>query len=149
MDVQKTPKGPLFYHFRHYAIYRRLQKNFEKKSVKFFLNIFFSLFRHSVTSFRQKNFLKAPPSLFLEFCGKIDVEKYQKVPLSVFFRNCKTFVQFCFSPKGHPSIFLMICDRRDEKCQSVPLAPQSGPTFGFLGCFRREYFDTLKSFCYF
>ena len=31
MDVQKIPKGALFYIFRHYATYRRLQKNFEKK----------------------------------------------------------------------------------------------------------------------
>ena len=56
---------------------------------------------------------------------------------------------FNFFIKGSPFNFLMICHRRDEKCQSFHLARQSGPTFGFLGCFRREYFNTLKSFCYF
>ena len=35
MDVQKIPKS-LFYIFRHYATYRRLQKNSKKKSEKFF-----------------------------------------------------------------------------------------------------------------
>ena len=39
----------------------------------------------------------------------------------------------------------MICDMLDEKSQSIPLARQFGPTFGFFGCCRREYFDTLKS----
>ena len=69
----------------------------------------------------------------------------KRSPFQFFFEIVRlSLVQFCFLPKGPPSIFLMICDRRDEKCQSVPLAPQSGPTFGFLGCFRREYFDTLK-----
>ena len=31
MDVQKILKGPPFHIFWHYATYRRLQKNFEKK----------------------------------------------------------------------------------------------------------------------
>ena len=61
----------------------------------------------------------------------MDVEKYQKVPFQ-FFRNCETFFNF-FSLKGPPPIFLMICDRKDEKCQSVPLARQSGQLLCFWG----------------
>ena len=47
------------------------------------------------------------------------------------------------------SFFLIICKRMDEKSQNLPLARQFGPIFGFFGYCRREYFDTLKSFCYF
>ena len=75
----------------------------------------------------------------------MDVEKKTGFAKKI---RIETFFNF-FSLKGPPSIFLMICDRRDEKCQSFPLTRQSGPTFGVLGCFRREYFSTLKSFCYF
>ena len=39
MDVQKVPKRRSFYIFRHYATYRKLQKNFEKKS-EFFSQFF-------------------------------------------------------------------------------------------------------------
>ena len=140
MNVQKTPKGPPFYIFRHYATYRRLQKH----SVKFVL-IFFHYF-DIARLFRQKIFRKGSAFIFSEFCGRMDVEKYRKVPLSVFFGIVRLYS--IFFHQRVPSIFLMICDRRDEKCQSVPLARQSGPTFGFLVCFRR-HFDTLKSFCYF
>ena len=142
----KNSKGPPL-HFSALCDLLETSKKFRKKFGTIFSH-FFSLFRHSATSFRKKISAKVPPSFFLEFCGRMDVEKYQKAPLSVFF-GIETFFQFCFSPKGPPFNFLMICDRRDEKCLSVPLARQSGPTFRFLGCFRREYFDTLKSFCYF
>ena len=39
MDVRKIPKRPPFYIFRHYATYRKLEKNSEKK-----FGIFFSIF---------------------------------------------------------------------------------------------------------
>ena len=121
----------------------RLTGDFKKTSKKIgeiFSHYFFHFF-DIVRLLLDKKFSGKVP-FFLEFCGRTYVEKCQKVPLSVFFRNCETFVQFCFSSKGPLSIGLMICDRRDEKCQSVP-------TFAFFGCFRRKYFDTLKSFCYF
>ena len=82
---------------------------------------------------------------FWSFAAEWMLKNTKRSPFQ-FFWNCETCF---FSPKVPPSIFLMICDRRDEKCQSVPLARQSDPTFGFLGSFRREYFDTLKSVCYF
>ena len=53
MDVQKIPKRPPFYIFRHYATYRKLQKNSEKK-----FGIFFSIFsflRAFVVSSCRKN----------------------------------------------------------------------------------------------
>ena len=100
-------------------------KNFRKKSVIFFY--YFDIVRLLLD---KKFSAKILPSFFLDFCGRMDVEKYQKVPLSVFFRNCETF-QF-FSPKGPHFNFLMICNRRDERCQSVSLVRQSGPTFGVL-----------------
>ena len=130
MDVQKSPKGPPFYIFRHYATYRRLKKNFGRKIGK--TSHFFSLFRHSAT-FRQKIFRKETAFLFSVLrqngCWKIP-----KCPPFSFFGNWDFSF---FSPKCPPSIFYMICDRRDENCQSVPLARQSGPTFGFLGSLER------------
>ena len=59
----KNPKGSPFYIFWHYATYRRLQKKFERKFSKFSI-IFFSFFRHSATSFRQKNFRKGSAFIF-------------------------------------------------------------------------------------
>ena len=101
---------------------------------------------------RSKNPKGSPLLHFSALCDLPETSKkllkIPKSPLFSFFRNYETFFHF-FHQRVPPSIFLMICDRRDEKSQSVPLARQSGPTFGFLGCLRREYFDTLKSFCYF
>ena len=114
--------------------------------VKLFLSCFYSIFRHSATSFRQKNSQKFRLNFFLEFCGRLDVEKYQKVPLQLFFAE---LCFFHFFTTRSPFMFFMICDRRDEKSQRVPLARQSGPTVGFLRWFRRENFATLKSSCYF
>ena len=71
---------------------------------------------------------------------------------------------FLMSPKGPPFIFLTICNRMNvQKSQRVPLLhfsalcdlPETSKKIDFFsifisyGCFRREYFDTLKSFCYF
>ena len=148
MDAQKIPKGPPLTFFGTVRRTGDFTKTSKRNSVNFFLH-FFSLFRHSATSFRQKILRKGSAFVFLEFYDRMDVEKYRKVPISIFFWNCETFFQFFFHQKVPIfSIFLMICDRRDEKCQSVPMARQSGPTFGFLECFRGEYFDTLKTFCY-
>ena len=52
MDVQKIPKGPLFYIFRHYATYRKLQKKIRKKIRKIFFSIF-SFLRAFVSSCRK------------------------------------------------------------------------------------------------
>ena len=68
---------------------------------------------------------------------------------------CSTFHFFgivrLFSKKSSngPFNFLMLCDKMDENLKAYPLARQFGPTFGFFRYCRREYFDTLKSFCYF
>ena len=55
MDVQKISKRPPFYIFRHYATYRKLQKNSKKNS-----EIFFSIFSFSrafvVSSCRKSGF---------------------------------------------------------------------------------------------
>ena len=50
--------------------------------------------------------------------------------------------------KGSPfTFFLMICNIMDEKSQRVPWHTNAVQLLGFSG--RREYSDTLKSFCYF
>ena len=53
MDVQKIPKRPPFYIFRHYATYRKLQKNFEQSFGIFFLN--FCVLRAFVVSSCRKS----------------------------------------------------------------------------------------------
>ena len=51
-----------------------------------------------------KNF---PPFSFLMFCDRMDVEKRQRVPLSIF-RHCESFfLKIVFSPKGPPSSSLI------------------------------------------
>ena len=56
MDVQKIPKGNPFYVFRHYATYRRLQKNFEKRSEKFFPQFLIFLRAFVVSSCTKSGF---------------------------------------------------------------------------------------------
>ena len=55
MDVQKIPKRPPFYIFRHYATYRKLQKN-SKKIRKLFFSIFSFLRAFVVSSCRKSSF---------------------------------------------------------------------------------------------
>ena len=98
-SIQKIPKGPPFTFFGTMRLTGDFKKILKKNSV-----IFFSLSRHSATSFKQKKFREGSDFIFLEFCGRMDLEKYQKVPISVFFRNCETFSIF-FSLKGPPSLF--------------------------------------------
>ena len=113
----KNPKGSPFYIFGT----MRLTGDFKKVSKKIgkFFSIFFSFLRHSATKkgFPQRFRLH----FFWSFVAEWMLKNTKRSPFT-FFRNCETFFQFCFSPKGPPFIFLMICDRRDEKCQSVPLA---------------------------
>ena len=54
MDVQKIPKRPPFYIFRHYATYRKLRKKFEKKFG--FFSIFSFLRAFVVSSCRKSGF---------------------------------------------------------------------------------------------
>ena len=62
---------------------------------------------------------RIPPSIFLQFSDRTDVEKSQRIPPFSFF-GLETFFQKNFSPKVPLQFFLMICDRMDEKFQSVP-----------------------------
>ena len=55
MDVQKIPKGPPFYIFRHSAIYRKLQQKFEKIR-KFLFSSFSFLGAFVVSSCRKSGF---------------------------------------------------------------------------------------------
>ena len=74
----------------------------------------------AVRLFFEKNSPKGPPSIFLEFSDRTDVEKSQRAPFQ-FFRHCETFFQKkTFSPKVPRQFVLMICHRMDEKSQSVP-----------------------------
>ena len=151
-----TPKGPPFNFFDilitewtfkksqrvpPFTFFGTMRLTGDKKISKKISVKFFSFFFHNFDIVRllldEKRFRLY---FFWSFAAEWVLKNTKRSPF-VFFRICETFFNF-FSRKGPPSIFLMICARRDEKCQSVPLARQSGPTFGFLGCFRREYFDT-------
>ena len=71
--------------------------------------------------FSKKKFpQRVPPSIFLEFSDRTDVEKSQRVPPFSFFGIVRLFFKKIFSPKVSLHFFLMICDRMDEKFQSVP-----------------------------
>ena len=117
----------------------------------------FSFFDILQQNGRPKNPKGCPFLHFLALCDLLDNFKKVWNENSVkFFLNFFLYFDIVqlllhkkISPKVPPSFFLEFCDRRDENCQNVRLACQSGPSFGFLGSFRREYFDTLKSFCYF
>ena len=100
----ENPKASRFYIFWHYATHQRLQKKFERKFGKTFFSICFRYFDIVRLLLVKKITAKVPPSFFLEYCGRMDVEKYQKVPLSVLSQICETFFNF-FSPKGSPFKF--------------------------------------------
>ena len=72
-----------------------------------------------------------------------------KGPPFQFFRHCETFFQISFSPKRPPSNFDDFATEWMKNLKVSPLVRQFGWTFGFFRYCRREYFDTLKSFCYF
>ena len=78
----------------------------------------------------------------------------QRVPLSVFFRHCETSFRKKFYPKGSPLQFFWVL--RQTRYRKIP----KGPPFQFFSALwdfsqkiflwcRREYFETLMSFCYF
>ena len=95
----------------------------------------------------SQNISKGSLLHFLMFCNRMDVEKSQRGP---FFRHCQIFRKKI--TRWSPFNFSMFCDRMDvEKSERVPLQFFFGiKTFKrFFGCCRREYFDTLKSFCFF
>ena len=93
-------------------------------------------FRHCETFFREK----FPPKIFPFFRLTYNTGRD-------FFGIVRHFRKKF--PKGPLQIILEFRDRMDEKSQRVTLARQFGSTFGFFGCFRREFFDLLKCFCYF
>ena len=72
-----------------------------------------------------------------------------------FFRHCETFFRKkSFPQRVPPSILFGFCDRLGiEKSQRVPLSIFFGVVRLFskkkFQCCRREYFETLMSFCYF
>ena len=65
MDVQKIPKRPRFYIFRHYATYRKLQKNSEKNSEIF--NSIFSFLKAFVVSSCRKSVFRFRVFLSLRY----------------------------------------------------------------------------------
>ena len=61
-------------------------------------NIYFIFFRHCETFFRKKISPKGPPTFFLMFCDRMDVENPKGSPLSVFFGIVRFFPEnenFC------------------------------------------------------
>ena len=93
----KIPKGPPFTFFGTMRLTGDFKKNSKKSSVNFCLN-FFQYFDIVRLFLDKKIPAKVPPSFFLEFCGRMDLENYQKVPLSVFFGIVRLFFLKFFSP---------------------------------------------------
>ena len=82
------------------------------------LNWFLLFFRVTYIIGRDKT---VPLPVFLEFCGRRDVENTEGPPFGFF--GMVRLSKELFSIKGPPSIFL-ICDRMDEKSESfLPGAP--------------------------
>ena len=99
--------------------------------------------------FLKKKFpQRVPPSIFLEFFDRTDVEKSQSVPPFNFFGIVRLFSKKKFSPKV-PLHFFLFATEWMKNLKVSPLVHQFGSTFGFFRYRRREYFDTLKSFCCF
>ena len=72
----KSSKGSPLLHFSVLCDLLETFKKFGKKSAKFF-SVFFPIFRHSATSFRQKDFSKG--SAFI-FSGVLRQNGYGKIP---------------------------------------------------------------------
>ena len=119
----------------------------------------------TVGSFFSADNLTLNGPLFLQFLNFLQFLAYEVVylyhlrnstgPKSIF-GSVRLFFEIFFSPKGPTFNFLIFLDRMDfEKSQMVP--PFS--FFGIVRLFSRknsikgspihQYFDTLKSFCYF
>ena len=96
--------------------------------------------------FRKKNSPKGPPSIFLEFSDRTDVENSQRVPLSVF-SALWDFFQIFFT-KSAPPIFFDDLSQNGWKISVSPLVRQFGSTFGFFRYRRRVlwHFEVLLLF---
>ena len=106
-----------------------------------------SIFRSFATEYKLKS-PKGPSHVFsalLDFFFEKNFD--QRFPLQVFEilkqNGCQTIA------KGQPFSFFgtMRLFKMDEIFQRVPLGHQFVPAFGFFRYCRREYFETLKSFC--
>ena len=99
--------------------------------------------------FSKQNFPKGSPlQFFLEISDRTDVEKSQRVPPFQFFRHCETSRNF-FNQKCPSFNFFWFATEWMKNLKVFHLVRQFGSTFGFFRYRRREYFDTLKSFCCF
>ena len=81
------------------------KKNFEEKFGKTFSQYCFHYFDIVRLLLDKKISAKVPPSFFLEFCGRMDIEKYQNVPLSVFFGIVRLFFNFVFQQRAPLQFF--------------------------------------------
>ena len=104
---------------------------------------YFQFFRHTVTFFRQKNFSpRGPPFNVLEFCKRMDAEKYQRVPLFSFFGIVRLFLGDNFFTKGSPFNFCDELRQNDEKSQSIPPLVSSGIVC-YTGKKGKPFFDSV------
>ena len=150
-----TLKGPLFLQFlQSYNSYLANLKYWRKslwssiftssKKLKgtkgYCLRVFSALWDFF---FEKKNSPKGPPFNFLEFSDRTDCFLWV-------FRHCETFFQKIFFHQKCPSFnFFWYATEWMKNLKVSPLVRQFGSTFGFFRYRRREYFDTLKSFCCF
>ena len=92
IQYRTRPKGPFF---RHCAIFFS-KKLFSPRKAPL------QFFRSFATEWMLKNPKGSSLSVYLEFCNRMDVEKFQRVLPFSFFRHCETFFQIFFSIKVVP-----------------------------------------------
>ena len=88
IQYRTRPKGPFF---RHCAIFFS-KKLFSPRKAPL------QFFRSFATEWMLKNPKGSSLSVYLEFCNRMDVEKFQRVLPFSFFRHCETFFQIFLSP---------------------------------------------------
>ena len=118
-----------------------------------------STFRLCETFFSKKKFPKGPPSTFWSFPTERMLKNPKGSPLSVFLALWDFFLKKIggallvknFFPPKVPLLqfFKWFATEWMKNLKVSPLMRQFVSTFGFFRYRRREYFDTLKSFCCF
>ena len=110
-------------------------------ALRFFPEIFFSIFSCFATEWIVKNIKGSPLSVFRHYETFFSIFSLQRVPLSVF-RHCETFIRkFVFSPKGSP----FNCDKNVDNFGSVPLLARQGLALAGPGAPLGPFFFQLFS----
>ena len=106
-------------------------------------------FRRCETFFQKKISQRVPPSIFWSFPTERMLKNPKGPPFSFFGIVRLFFKKIFFTKSAPPSIFFWFATEWMKNLKVSPLVRQFRSTFGFFRYRRREYFDTLKSFCCF